>query len=183
MSASIENLQARFAKRFPARETETPPPATDAGTESNEETQPAAAPQEPCRRTEHAKAGYDLDLAVEPHDVLEAAGILDKDGFAIDMITAIDWPDDNQFELIYDFLHFLNPARVAVRTRIPRDRPEIASLSSIYSGANWHERETAEFFGIEFTGHPNPIHLLLPEDFRGFPLRKDFKPEPDPESS
>ena len=183
MSQAIDNLQTLFAKRFPPMEATPTPPAVDAGTESNEETDPAAAPQEPCRWTEHAKAGYDLDLAVEPHDVLEAAGILDKDGFAIDMITAIDWPDDNQFELIYDFLHFLNPARVAVRTRIPRDRPEIASLSSIYSGANWHERETAEFFGIDFTGHPNPIHLLLPEDFQGFPLRKDFKPEPDPEPS
>ncbi len=183
MSPPIENLQGLFAKRFPAMRTENPSPATEAGTEANEEAGPEAVAPEPCRRMEHAKVGYDLDLTVEPHDVLEAAGILDNEGFAIDMVTAIDWPDENQFELIYDFLHFLNPARVVVRTRIPRDRPVIPSLSAVFPGANWHERETAEFFGIEFTGHPNPIHLLLPEDFQGYPLRKDFKPEPEPESS
>jgi NADH-quinone oxidoreductase subunit C len=183
MSPPIENLQRRFAERFPANEPDTPSPEADAVTEENQEAQPEAVSPEPCRRTEHAKVGYDLDLTVEPQDVLEAAGIIDMEGFAIDMITAVDWPDENQFELIYDFLHFLNPARVVVRTRIPRDRPLIPSLSAIFPGANWHERETAEFFGIEFPGHPNPIHLLLPEDFNGYPLRKDFKPEPELEPS
>lgn len=186
MSPSIENLYQRFQEMFPAGHADHSPGRVEAGEESGEGAEPpegeeiAAAPQAPCRRTDHARVGYDLDLTVEPHQVLEAAGFLDEQAFAIDMITAVDRPDEIQFELLYDFLHFQYPSRVVVRTRIPRDRPEIPTLSALFPGANWHERETAEFFGVRFTGHPNPIHLLLPDEFQGFPLRKDFKPEPDP---
>ncbi|MFP4203261.1 MAG: NADH-quinone oxidoreductase subunit C [Opitutales bacterium] len=187
MSALIDTLYTRFLEMFPElAETKDASTSHDEGVtpEKNAESGENAATPETastyCRRTEHAKVGYDLDLAVEPEQVPEAARIMDDKSFALDMITGVDWPDDNQLELVYDFLHFENPARVVVRTRIPRDHPVIASLSGIYPGANWHEREAAEFYGIDFTGHPNLIHLLLPEDFQGFPLRKDFKPEPDP---
>ncbi len=61
-----------------------------------------------------------------------------------------------------------------VRTRIPRDNPRIASVTGVYRGAAWHERETHEMFGIEFDGHPNLAPLLLPDGFEGHPLRKEF---------
>ncbi|MDP9443814.1 MAG: NADH-quinone oxidoreductase subunit C, partial [Actinomycetota bacterium] len=62
-----------------------------------------------------------------------------------------------------------------LRTRVPRQAPELASITSVYAGAGWHERETAEMFGITFIGgRPAPPHLLLPEEFEGHPLRKDF---------
>ena len=61
-----------------------------------------------------------------------------------------------------------------VRTRLPRDNPRIASATSVYRGAAWHERETHEMFGIEFDGHPNLAPLLLPDGFEGHPLRKEF---------
>ncbi|MFL6111871.1 MAG: NADH-quinone oxidoreductase subunit C [Catenulispora sp.] len=64
--------------------------------------------------------------------------------------------------------------RLLVRTRIPQDKPELPSAVGVYRGANWHERETSEMFGVTFTGHPNPIPLLLPDGFDGHPLRKDF---------
>jgi NADH-quinone oxidoreductase subunit C len=63
---------------------------------------------------------------------------------------------------------------VLVRTLIPRDQPTLATLSEVYAGANWHERETFEMFGISFEGHPNLIPLLLPDGFEGNPLRKEF---------
>jgi NADH-quinone oxidoreductase subunit C len=68
------------------------------------------------------------------------------------------------------------PARqhLLLRTRVPREAPSLASAVGVFPGANWHERETFEMFGIEFAGHPNLIPLLLPDGFEGHPLRKDF---------
>jgi NADH-quinone oxidoreductase subunit C len=61
-----------------------------------------------------------------------------------------------------------------IRTRIRRDNPEIPTISPVFPGANWHERETHDFFGIRFSGHPDLTPLLLPEDADYHPLRKDF---------
>ncbi|MEU6950776.1 NADH-quinone oxidoreductase subunit C, partial [Streptomyces sp. NPDC046316] len=64
--------------------------------------------------------------------------------------------------------------RLLVRTTVPHASPVLASAVAVYAGAEWHERETHEMFGVEFTDHPNLVPLLLPENFEGFPLRKDF---------
>ena len=77
-------------------------------------------------------------------------------------------------EVVYDFSHYQENCRVVVRTRIPRDNPELPTISSIFQGANWHERETHDFFGIRFLDHPDLTPLLLPEDADFHPLRKDF---------
>ena len=61
-----------------------------------------------------------------------------------------------------------------LRTRVPRERPRLASLVGVYAGAGWHERETFEMFGVVFEGHPDLKPLLLPDGFEGHPLRKDF---------
>jgi NADH-quinone oxidoreductase subunit C len=61
-----------------------------------------------------------------------------------------------------------------LKTALPRERPELPTATSVYRGADWHERETFEMFGIVFTGHPNLKPLLLPDGFEGTPLRKDF---------
>jgi NADH-quinone oxidoreductase subunit C len=63
---------------------------------------------------------------------------------------------------------------VVLRTHISRDDARLPSLTSVWSGANWHERETFEMFGISFDGHPNLVSLLLPDGFEGNPLRKEF---------
>lgn len=63
---------------------------------------------------------------------------------------------------------------VLVRTRLPREQPSLASVVGLYPGAAWHERETHEMFGIGFAGHPDLSPLLLPPEFEGHPLRKDF---------
>ncbi|WP_441245565.1 NADH-quinone oxidoreductase subunit C [Kitasatospora sp. McL0602] len=61
-----------------------------------------------------------------------------------------------------------------LRTRVPREKAALASAVGVYAGAGWHERETHEMFGIDFTGHPHLITLLLPDGFEGHPLRKEF---------
>jgi NADH-quinone oxidoreductase subunit C len=63
---------------------------------------------------------------------------------------------------------------VLIKTRVPRDRAELPTATTVYRGASWHERETFEMFGIAFDGHPGLKPLLLPDGFEGHPLRKDF---------
>jgi len=121
-----------------------------------------------------AVKGYDLDVTVPAAGVVSAAAYLDGAGFALDTITGVDWIAQNEMEVVYDFFRLDSPLRVVVRTRVPRDNPEVPTLSGIYPGANWHERETHDFFGIRFAGHPNLTPLLLPEDADYHPLRKDF---------
>ncbi|WP_405448827.1 NADH-quinone oxidoreductase subunit C [Streptomyces erythrochromogenes] len=64
--------------------------------------------------------------------------------------------------------------RLLLRTTVPHGAPSLPSAVAVYAGAEWHERETFEMFGITFTDHPHLVHLLLPENFEGHPLRKDF---------
>jgi NADH-quinone oxidoreductase subunit C len=120
--------------------------------------------------------GYHLDAQVAPEQVVEAVSILDKAEFFIESITGVDWIKENQLEVVYDFSRYdFDLCRVVIRTRLDRTKPEVPTITEIYAGANWHERETHDFFGIKFIGHPHLIPLLLPEDADFHPLLKDFK--------
>ena len=118
--------------------------------------------------------GYHFDATVAPDKVVAAAELMDRFGFAMDTITGVDWMAEGQMEVVYDFFHLTAALQGVVRTRVPRDRPELPTISRVFPGANWHERETHEFFGIRFLGHPDLSPLLLPEDATFHPLRKDF---------
>jgi NADH/F420H2 dehydrogenase subunit C len=88
-------------------------------------------------------------------------------------ITAVDWKD--RFDVVAHFMSVDQGHKFFIRCALPHeDHPEIPSLSSLYATANWHERETYDFFGIQFTGHPDLRRLFLDDDFPGHPLRKDF---------
>ena len=128
----------------------------------------------PFQGVGYALRGVHAEATVAPADVVGAAEKLDREGFALDTITGVDWIAAGQMEVVYDFFHFQKPLRVAVRTRIPRENPELASIHRVYPGANWHEREAHDFFGIKFLGHPDLSPFLLPEDATYHPLRKDF---------
>ncbi|MEN8135044.1 MAG: NADH-quinone oxidoreductase subunit C [Thermodesulfobacteriota bacterium] len=81
-----------------------------------------------------------------------------------------------QMEVVYDYNHTGGElCRVVVRCRLERVKPEIPTICQLIPGANWHERETHDFFGIKFLGHPDLSPLLLPEDADFHPLLKDFK--------
>jgi NADH-quinone oxidoreductase subunit C len=120
--------------------------------------------------------GYNFDATVAPNQVIEAAQILDRAGFAMDAVTGVDWIAQNEMEVVYDFFHPTVSLRAVVRTRVPRAEPELPTISTVFPGANWHERETHDFFGIRFLGHPNLKPLLLPDDADFHPLRKDYQP-------
>jgi len=133
----------------------------------------AAVPESSVSVTDYIAKGFHLDVQVPPAQVVKAAEILDQNGFFLEAVTGVDWPADNQMESVYDFNHFNELCRVVVRARVSRDNPELPTISAIYPGANWHERETHDFFGIRYTGHPDLSPLLLPEDADFHPLRKE----------
>lgn len=92
--------------------------------------------------------------------------------------AAVDWPDESRFEVLDHVFSPDDDLWVTIRCDVPRGNPRIATGTGIYGGADWHERETAEMFGIVFQGHPRLARLLLPDWFEGYPLRKDFELAP-----
>jgi NADH-quinone oxidoreductase subunit C len=81
---------------------------------------------------------------------------------------------DTRFQVMARVIDVRTHAAVMLKADVPDDDLTVDSWSTVYAGADWHERETWEMFGITFRGHPNLIHLYLPSAFEGFPLRKDF---------
>jgi NADH-quinone oxidoreductase subunit C len=124
----------------------------------------------------YTEKGFHLDVLLEQEQLLRAAKIMFDLDYFLESITGIDWIKEDRLEAVYDFSRYdSNLCRVAVRVFIPRLDPHLPTITGIYSGANWHERETHDFFGIVFDGHPHLIPLLLPEDADFHPLLKDFK--------
>ncbi len=163
---------------LPAEEPapETTPEAAAEIPEGEAAAETAAPARKPVELTDYKKKGYHLDVTVPTDKLLAAVEFLDGQKFALECITGVDWLADDQMEVVYDFNHYAELCRVVLRTRIDRSAPELPTISAIYGGANWHERETHDFFGIVFTGHPDLTPLLLPEDADFHPLLKDFKP-------
>lgn len=90
-------------------------------------------------------------------------------------LTAVDyWPHDPRFEVIYILISLEHRMRLRVKVRLPAESPHVPTMSEVWPGANWLEREVWDLFGIVFDGHPDPRRLLMPEDWEGFPLRKDY---------
>ena len=179
MTPTLETLHVAFLALLGIEATSAPPaepaampaPAAEGGAAP---AAPVTPPPSPCQIVDPKAKGYHLDVRVASGQVVAAAELLTRHGFAIDTITGVDWMADGQMEVVYDYFHFASPLHVVVRTRVPRDNPELPTISTVYPGANWHERETHDFFGIRFLGHPNLTPLLLPEDADFHPLRKDF---------
>jgi len=171
-----EKLQKALAELLPPETPQTPAPVPPAAGEAAAPAAAATAPASPLKVTDYRTRGFHLDVTVAPAQVVAAAEILDRAGFFIEAVTGVDWLAEHQMEVVYDFNHMAELCRVAVRTRLDRARPEVPTISAVFPGANWHERETHDFFGIVFTGHPDLSPLLLPEDADFHPLLKDFKP-------
>lgn len=91
-------------------------------------------------------------------------------------LTAVDY--EEEFELVYHLYAIPdNGNKLAVKLRVPRSAAQVPSLCSIYPTANWQEREVYDLMGVSFNQHPNLVRVLLPDDFSGHPLRKDFRRE------
>jgi NADH-quinone oxidoreductase subunit C len=89
--------------------------------------------------------------------------------------TCVDrFPIEPRFELNYQLVSIPHRRRITLRVRVPGSDPVVDSLVPVWPGANWLEREIFDLFGIRFTGHPDLRRILLPDDFEGHPLRRDF---------
>jgi len=90
-------------------------------------------------------------------------------------LTAADfWPREPRFELVYMLVSIEHGLRLRLKVRLQGDEAHVATVSPIWPAANWLEREVWDLFGIVFDDHPDPRRLLMPEDWEGFPLRKDY---------
>ena len=81
-----------------------------------------------------------------------------------------------RFEVVANFLSHARNRRIRVIAQVPFEEPSIASITDLYPGVNFAERETYDLFGVEFTGHPDLTRILMPDDWLGHPLRKDDSP-------
>jgi NADH-quinone oxidoreductase subunit C len=121
-------------------------------------------------------------LVLDMERLVEAAGVLRDDArlqFKMPLFaTALDWLDrEPRFDLVYQLrsLHLGAMVRFKVGVEDPLDRlPSVPSLTSVWPGMNWLEREVYDLFGIDFDGHPDQRRLLMPVDWEGHPLRKDY---------
>ena len=90
--------------------------------------------------------------------------------------TSLDrYPVEPRFELSYHLTSIPNKSKIRLRTRVNGSDPSVDSLVPVWPGAGWLEREIFDLMGIRFNGHPDLRRILLPEDWEGYPLRKDFK--------
>ena len=121
-----------------------------------------------------------LKVSATPASIKEV-GIFVRDALGFDHISTVsgvDWIAKNELEVVY-FVGSTTPGQedfvLALSERVPRDNPVLSTMSDVWKGAEYHERETHEMFGINFQGHPGLGHLYLPEDWNDLPpLRKDY---------
>lgn len=119
----------------------------------------------------------DRTIRVSPSDLLSLAQAAREAGFEMcPDITAVDYlgKRPERYELAVNLLSVSRNRRVRILAAVPEDDPRVPSLVSVYPGANFLEREVFDMFGIRFEGHPDLTRILMPDDWRGHPLRKDF---------
>ena len=93
-------------------------------------------------------------------------------------VTAVDWfPSEPRFEVVYHLFSIAKKERVRLKVRLSGEMPALESVTSVWPGANFFEREVFDLFGIRFNGHPYLRRLLMPENWEGYPLRKDYPVE------
>lgn len=108
------------------------------------------------------------------HDVLKYLKTEHHFIYLSDIVAADRFTEEDRFEVIYNLISLRDQLRFFVKTRCPEIDPKLPTVSDIWHGANWNEREAYDMFGIEFENHPDPRRIFLPEDFKYHPLRKEF---------
>jgi NADH-quinone oxidoreductase subunit C len=121
----------------------------------------------------------ELTLTIVPEQIRAAAETVKAAGYNFfEDVTADDWfPASPRFQLSYHILSFGMKERIRLRVLLDEAIPAIDSITPIWSGANYYEREVFDLFGIRFDDHPNLRRIMLPEEWQGHPLRKDYPVE------
>ncbi len=124
----------------------------------------------------------ELSVYIQPGAIRDACALLRDDAelkynFLSDL-TCVDWyPSEPRFEVVYHLLSISRRARLRVKVRLGGDDPRVHSVTSVWPSANFFEREVFDLFGIHFEDHPYLRRLLMPENWEGHPLRKDYPVE------
>jgi len=118
----------------------------------------------------------ELTLSIAPAQIVHVCRVLKGSaGFErLSGVTTVDWwPREPRFEVLYLLHSIRKNARLRLSVRLAEDE-EIDSVCSVWRGANWYEREVFDLFGIQFRNHPNLERIMMPADWEGHPLRKDY---------
>ncbi len=125
-------------------------------------------------------AGADKDpwFQVDPYSIEQVAVRLKTDPELhfdyLECLTGIDFPDDKRIHVVYHVYSYVKKHRVVMKALLDRADPAVPTLCNVWPAANWHERECFDLLGVLFDGHPDLRRLLLPDDWEGHPLRKDY---------
>ncbi len=130
------------------------------------------------RAIEGFETGGDPAVRVRAGDVVAVAAHLKSDpALAFDCLSnqsGVDQPKRDAIEVVYHLFSYAHGHALAMKVGVPRDRPRLATVSTVWRAAIWQEREIFDLLGVEFAGHPDLRRILLPEDWVGHPLRKDY---------
>jgi len=119
----------------------------------------------------------ELTLEIAPDRIVEVCRFLkDQDQFVrLAAVTCVDWyPMEPRFAVVYHLHSISRNERLRLSCRVSGDAPEIDSVISVWRSADWYEREVFDLFGVRFRNHPNLKRILMPDDWQGYPLRKDY---------
>lgn len=102
----------------------------------------------------------------------------DTDGLEFNFLAAQtvvdDWPVEPRFNVLYQLRNLSQMTNLRLKVRVPGDDPNLPTATGVFLNANWHEREIYDMFGLRFSGHPDLRRILMPADWAGHPLRKDY---------
>jgi NADH-quinone oxidoreductase subunit C len=121
----------------------------------------------------------ELTLTIAAGQIRAAAATVQAAGYNFfEDMTAVDWfPSSPRFQLSYHILSHTYKERIRLRVLVDGDAPAVESITSVWPAANFFEREVFDLFGIRFEGHPNLRRIMMPDDWQGHPLRKDYPVE------
>ena len=133
----------------------------------------------PADKAKAVEGGRDASFQARPAHLMAVMGALRDDPELhfdfLQNLTAVDWMKRDAIQVVYHLFSYQHRHEICVRVEVPRAAPHVASVMSLWPTANWHEREQFDLLGVVFEGHPDLRRLLMPDDWVGHPMRKDFQ--------
>ena len=133
--------------------------------------------QDPAAIVEGSLRLNEAVLVVDPEKIVEICRALKalEPHVRLSAVTCVDWCGrEPRFEVVYQVHLLTGNRRLRLKCRLPGENPEIDSVVSVWPAADWYEREVFDLYGVRFRNHPNLRRILMPEDWQGHPLRKDY---------
>jgi NADH-quinone oxidoreductase subunit C len=121
---------------------------------------------------------FDPWLNVDARSIVDVCRFLRDDPEAafevLSDLTALDWPKEEKLQVVYHLYSYSKRHQIVLKVDLPRENPSVSTMEGVWKAANWLEREVFDLFGINFEGHSDQRRIMLPEDWVGHPLRKDY---------